>query len=50
MVRFRITPNELHAKQGRCLDVDQAVDAARMHKMVVWRHGEVANPDGGGVQ
>ena len=24
MARFRITPNELHAKQGHRLDVDQA--------------------------
>ena len=26
MIRFRITPNELHAKQGRCFDVNQARD------------------------
>ena len=44
MARFRITPNELHAKQGRCLDVDQAVDAARMHKdgrLAAWRGREI---------
>ena len=45
MARFRITPNELHAKQGHRLDVDQVVDTDRMYKDGRLRHGEVANPD-----
>jgi hypothetical protein len=39
MARFRIIPIDLHANQGRRLDVNQAVDAGRRYNMVIWRHG-----------
>ena len=38
MIRFRITPNELHAKQDRCLDVDQAVERPKI-KMIPYGRG-----------